>query len=235
LVKIYIDAGHGGKDDGSSGFGLHEKNLTLEICKEIETQLKANYKNIEILSTRETDIFVSLSDRTNKANKWGADIFLAVHINSATTPSPRGFESHIYSSPEPKEIAFQNVMHGEVMKQISKYNVTDRGKKHSNFHVLRESKMTSILTENLFVSNIKDATLLKTAEFISNLATGHVIGLEKFLGLQKNIPPPQTNPQPISGELYQVVVGTFNSQANAQALADKLKAEGYETYINRKS
>lgn len=229
MVKIYLDAGHGGKDSGAIGNGIMEKNIVLDIVKIIGQKLQANYKDVELAYTRTTDIFLSLDERTNKANRFGADIFVSVHVNSATVVTSKGFETHIYTNADAKTKALQNVMHGEIFKQISGLNVQDRGKKQSNFHVLRESNMTAILTENLFISNLGDANLLKQSAFIQKIADGHVIGLEKFLGLQTNkIPPPEQN------ELYQVITGTFSQKENAMALVDRLKKDGYDSYIIRK-
>jgi|SRR5690242_8861711 len=236
MVKIYLDAGHGGKDSGAVGNGLFEKNLTLEITQRIEKLLKANYKNVEINTTRETDIFLSLDERTNKANAWKADVFVAVHINSGTATA-RGFESHIYTKVGSDTKAFQNVMHESIFSQIKSFGVTDRGKKQSDFHVLRESHMIAILTENLFVSNSADAALLKNSAFLDKVAQGHVLGLEKFFGLVKALPPPSPTPSPTpvdSEEMYQVIAGTFADKDNADALVKKLEADGYKPYINKK-
>lgn len=228
MVKIYLDAGHGGKDNGATGNSLFEKAVTLDITKRINEHLKS-YKNVETLLTRDTDIFLSLAERTDKANKWGADIFLAIHINAATIPSSRGFESHIYTSPDAKTKALQNVMHETIFKSISAdTDISDRGKKQSNFHVLRESKMAAILTENLFITNSKDAAFLKKNDFKEKIAVAHVLGLEKFLGLEKNLPPPK-----LSDELFQVIAGTFSQKENADDLAEKLKKDGYEAYVKK--
>src|SRR5699024_280392 len=75
-VKIYIDPGHGGGDPGASGYGLQEKTLTLDIAKRIGKNLD-KYKNVEIKYSRTTDKSVSLKQRTDEANAWGADYFLS--------------------------------------------------------------------------------------------------------------------------------------------------------------
>jgi N-acetylmuramoyl-L-alanine amidase len=226
VMKLYLDAGHGGKDTGASGNGLFEKNVNLEICKRIETYLK-DYLNVEVMTTRETDIYLTLNERTDKANKWGATAFLSVHINANTSPSPRGFESYIYPNANSATRAFQNVMHQEIFKQISSFGIPDKGKKQANFHVLRESQMKAILTENGFISNSADATLMKRAEFLDRLALGHVVGLEKFFGLNKARPPSEVG-------LYQVIAGTYSQKENADDLAKKLKADGYDAYVFKK-
>ena len=176
------------------------------------------------------DIFLTLKQRTDQANQWGADAFLSVHINSATDQSARGFETYIYPTAGAETIAFQNVMHQEITKQISNYlGFNDRGKKRSNFHVLRESNMKALLTENLFISNIADATLLKTDQFLSSVALGHVIGLEKFFGLERSQPLPDIN-----SPLFQVVAGTFKEYENAQKKVEELKKDGHDSFIQEK-
>lgn len=232
-IKIALDAGHGGTDSGALGNGLREKDITLRLIQAIDEKLKA-YQNVETLQTRPNDVFVSLDNRCNMSNKWGADCFLSCHINAATDTSARGWQSHIYNGPiDAKTQAYQNVIHENVIEAIKGFNITDRGKDRNNFAVLRQTNCIAILTENLFITNSTDAALLQREDFIDAVATGHVIGLEKFLGLQKSLPPPTETPTS-SGDLYQVIAGTFSTLDNANKLVDKLKENGYEAYVNKK-
>jgi N-acetylmuramoyl-L-alanine amidase len=226
LVKIYLDGGHGGKDGGAVGNGLKEKDIALDIVKRIEAGLKA-YEDVQVMQTRTTDVFLSLDERTKKANNWNADILLSVHCNSSTSPNGKGFESHIYPNSGAATSAYQNVMHNEILKALGK-DVEDRGKKQSNFHMLRESKMKGILTENLFVSNAADAKLLDQEDFRQKIAQGHINGLEKFLGLKSALPPPVTAP---TEKLWIVQVGAFEEKKNAESLAADLKKVGYRPLI----
>jgi N-acetylmuramoyl-L-alanine amidase len=227
MTKIFIDAGHGGKDSGAIGNGLYEKNIVLDLALRIK-KLLSNYKGIEIKLSRNTDDFLELSQRTDLANDWGADCLISIHCN-AYTSTAKGFESFIYNGTVgPDTVAFQNVLHQEIMRKIGG-NVTDRGKKRANFHMCRESEMMAVLTENLFVTNSHDASLLKSDSFLDKIAEGHVIGLEKFFGLERARPPDNT-----TGELYQVIAGTFSDYDNALRQKNKLKAEGYNAYINKK-
>jgi N-acetylmuramoyl-L-alanine amidase len=228
MVKIYIDGGHGGTDGGAQGNGLSEKVLTLKIAQEVERQLK-NYDNVQTKMSRTSDYNKTLQARTTEANNWGADIFLSIHINSATTVSANGFETHIHTEVPSKTISLQNIMHQEIMNQIK--GVRDRGKKRSNFHVLRETNMSAILTENLFIVNKADSELLKQESFLKKLATGHVIGLEKFLGLRKvaNDSEPQAKP---NGAIYKVQIGAFTDPKNANELAEKAKKLGFNVFID---
>lgn len=232
MVKIFIDSGHGGKDSGAVGNGLYEKNVVLDLAKRVEAKLK-EYKNVQVLQSRTTDVFLELSERANKANQWGADCFLSLHLNSATSASAKGFETFIWNgSVGPDTIAFQNVIHTEVFRQIGP-NTVDRGKKRANFAVLRETNMIALLGENLFVSNATEASLLKTSTFLEKVAQGYVTGLERYYGLIKETRPP-TNNTPVTDTLWQVIAGTFSSRENAERQVEKLNADGYSAYIKEK-
>ena len=180
-MRIFLDAGHGGKDSGAIGHGILEKDIALKIVQRMQALLK-EYKNADIILSRNEDKFISLNQRTQSANDWKADIFISVHCNSAVSNSAKGFESYRYTNVDAGTIAFQNVLHDEIMKAVGS-NINDRGKKQNNFHVLRDSAMKAVLTENLFINNATDAALLKQDSFIEKLAQGHVNGVEKFLGL----------------------------------------------------
>lgn len=181
--KIVLDPGHGGHDPGAVGHGLREKDLTLNIAKRIGNMLK-DYEDVEVIYTRTDDRFIGLSERAAIANKTKADFFLSIHINAGGGGKATGFESYIYNGDVlSSTVAYQNVIHAEIVKAI---NVFDRGKKRANFAVLRETKVTpALLTENLFIDNPIDATKLKSEQFLQQIAYGHVIGLEKALGLKK--------------------------------------------------
>ena len=185
MIKLFLDCGHGGNDVGAIGNGLQEADLTLEIGQGIANKLKL-YEGIEVKMSRTTDKTLSLKQRTDEANAWGANYFLSLHINSSESMAANGYEDYIYNGTvSPKTVAFQNVMHDEIFNSIKSHGVSDRGKKKANFHVLREAHAPALLTENLFIRNGADADRLKNAAFKADLIQGHVNGLEKFLGLNK--------------------------------------------------
>lgn len=180
-VKIFIDAGHGGHDPGASANGLREKDLTLDIAKEIERLLK-QYKNVEIMMSRSSDQYLSLDERTKKANDWGADFFLSVHINAG---GGTGIESYVHKSLPKDSVAIQNVVHDHIMDGLKKDKVRDRGKKNANFHVLRESQMSALLIEYMFIDTTADANKLKSTPFKNKLARLTAEGVAKAFGLKK--------------------------------------------------
>lgn len=223
--KIYIDAGHGGSDPGAVANGLREKDVTLQIAKRIETILKNEYAGVATRMSRTGDQTVSLSQRTSAANAWSADVFLSIHVNAG---GGTGYEDFIYNGKVGSAtIALQNVMHAEITKQVDFRN---RGKKRANFQVLRESRMSAILTENGFIDNRSDASKLKQSSYIERIARGHVNGLARALGIKKKPAPKPSAPEP-SGKLYRVQVGAFADKKNAERLAAELKKKGYQTYI----
>lgn len=234
MVKIFLDAGHGGKDLGAIGNGLHEKDVALDITLRIEQKLQA-YQNVDIKLSRNKDKFLTLSERTDMANAWGADCFLSVHLNSVDDKTARGFETFIYNGPvQQATVAFQNVIHEQILKQIGNIISRDRGKKRANFHVLRESNMPAILGENLFVSNASDANLLKSSSFLDTLAQGYVTGLEKFFGLERTIRPPTDETPVTESELWQVIAGTYANRDNADEQVKRLLKDGYNAYVLKK-
>jgi N-acetylmuramoyl-L-alanine amidase len=179
MVKIFIDPGHGGTDPGAVGNGLQEKNLTLQIATRIKDILIAEYDNVSILMSRTGDKSLTLTQRTNAANSWGADFLLSVHINAG---GGTGYEDYVYPGVGAPTTTYQSNIHAEVMKLV---DFNDRGKKSANFHMLRESNMPALLTENGFINNANDAAELKSASFIESLARGHVIGIVKSFNLPK--------------------------------------------------
>ena len=78
-----LDAGHGGKDQGTSLNKVLEKDLTLQLTNRVAALIRKNKPGIKVVLTRNDDTFVSLEDRCKIASKARADLFLSIHINFA--------------------------------------------------------------------------------------------------------------------------------------------------------
>lgn len=87
--KVVLDAGHGGKDPGAVKNGVKEKDVVLDVVLKIGKILEQN-KDIEVIFTRKTDVFVELRERANIANKAKANLFISVHCNSVKSGNPIG-------------------------------------------------------------------------------------------------------------------------------------------------
>jgi N-acetylmuramoyl-L-alanine amidase len=182
VPKIYIDPGHGGSDSGAVGNGLVEKHLTLDLALRLNHILKVVYGYQTRLS-RTTDIDRSLSYRSTDANNWGANLFISIHINSATGTAGTGFESYRYTGAGATTVARHRLLHPEIVRSIRTVAaVADRGMKTAGYHVLRYTTMSAILTENLFINNPADAALLRRDDFRHALAAGHAQGIRRMFG-----------------------------------------------------
>ena len=226
MVKIYIDPGHGGTDPGAVGNDLREKDLTLQIATRIKDIL-AGYKDVTTKMSRTGDTFPSLSARTNEANTWGADFFLSVHINAG---GGQGYEDFIYTTSNKETKAYQDNIHTEIMKLI---DMKDRGQKTGNLHVLRESKMPAILTENGFIDNNSDASQLKKSAFIEAVSQGHVNGIVKSFNLKmkdNEVSGSNGNTHTVvkGDTLYSIAKQYGTTVANLQTLNPKVDADSLQ-------
>lgn len=93
---VVLDPGHGGIDSGAVGTnGTLEKHVTLSFAKNLESKLK-KHSHIKVFLTRQSDVFVNLTDRMITGRNLGADLFISIHADSIDSPSVRG--TTIYSS-----------------------------------------------------------------------------------------------------------------------------------------
>lgn len=83
IKTIVIDPGHGGKDPGCHGVTHKEKEVALAVALKLGKYLEDYYKDVKVVYTRTTDVFVELEDRAQIANKAKADLFISIHCNAA--------------------------------------------------------------------------------------------------------------------------------------------------------
>ncbi|WP_082234962.1 N-acetylmuramoyl-L-alanine amidase [Halobacillus massiliensis] len=203
MTKIFIDAGHGGTDPGASGNGLHEKDLTLALALKTRDILNNEYDGHSVQLSRTSDRTLSLTERTNMANSWGADYLVSIHINAG---GGVGFESFTYNgsySSKAETNRLAGIVHDAI---VNRTEFRDRGKKEANFHMVRESAMPSVLTENGFIDSTSDAAALKSDAFLNSIARGHAEGLAEALGLTRKASETQAFVKILADSLW-----TYNS------------------------
>lgn len=178
-LKVYIDLGHGGNDSGCRNKPLNvmEKNIVLELGKILEAKLKAC--GLDVKLSRYGDVTRSLSERTNEANRWGADILVSIHVNDATKKdengntivdkNAHGLETYCYKF---KYRKLADDLHNEMVK--ANLFTKDRKVKEKNLHMVRESRMSAALIELFFINNDNDVNKLlnKKEEFATAIAKG---------------------------------------------------------------
>ena len=92
---VVIDAGHGGKDGGTVGKLDLEKDIALSVALKAGKYIEDNIKDVEVIYTRTTDVFIELFERARIANRAKADLFISIHVNAFTNPSPYGTGSYV--------------------------------------------------------------------------------------------------------------------------------------------
>src|SRR5699024_6665792 len=153
--KVWLDAGHGGKDPGAIGNGLKEKDVTLAITKKVGDEIKRH--GVKVGYTRKTDKTVALNSRGPLAINCNVEVFVSIHTNSFGYHSAQGVETYSYpGSSRGRNLAKD--IHNEIIK--AKLYSKNRGLKTANFAVLRQSRMPAALPEIAFITNKADAKLL---------------------------------------------------------------------------
>lgn len=165
-IKIYIDQGHNpvNPNAGAEGNGLREQDLVYTIGQRLADRLRANPDFEVRLSrpTRDTQLGsstgTSLSARVNEANRWGADYFISLHTNAATSPSASGSEAYVYNR---GTRAFS--LAGDILDNLTDITgLRNRGvQSRPGLYVLRKTAMPAVLLELGFITNPGDAALMR--------------------------------------------------------------------------
>ncbi|MCU7618001.1 N-acetylmuramoyl-L-alanine amidase [Chryseobacterium sp. PBS4-4] len=149
---IVIDAGHGGNDMGAIVDGISEKQIVLAVASNIK-KLNNSQDNYEIVLTRDSDNFPTLSDRTAMINKLNPEMVISLHVNRspAKESARKGHEIFTQNSDASKALA---------TKISNKFGECYIGEK--NLHILRESKAPAVLVELGFLNNTEDRKYLSS-------------------------------------------------------------------------
>jgi N-acetylmuramoyl-L-alanine amidase len=190
---IVIDPGHGGGDTGAVHNGLMEKTLTMDIAQRLRTLLVAQGWTVRM--THDTDIDpvsqvnlakmhadglpnpddrAYLQTRCDVANDINARLFISIHINSAPVTSARGTTVYWY---KPQDAPFAQAIDRAL---IPLAGTQDDGTRHENFYVVRHTTMPAVLIETAFLTNPGDVALLRSPEFLQNVAQGIANGVKAY-------------------------------------------------------
>ena len=189
---VYLDAGHGGYDPGASYFGISEKSLTLAIQSRVKAKLEA--EGYQVVTTRTSDTYVDLTDRSHAANASESDIFVSIHINASGSSAAQGIETYYYQPyaeypsrinatyhANPTRLSMSDTLANAIQSSlINATGAQNQGVKRQTFAVLRETTAPAVLLELGFLSNPQEAARLNTSAYQETLANAIVAGIKSY-------------------------------------------------------
>lgn len=213
--KIYLDAGHGGYDYGSTYNGRSEKDDNLKLATAVGTALRD--KGIDVEYTRTSDVYQSPNEKAQIANDNGADLFVSFHRNSSPVPNTyNGVETLIYNDGDKKEEFANNIN-----KELEKIGFQNLGVDvRKNLAVLKKTTMPALLVDVGFINTDKDNKLFD--EKFDDVTKAIVDGITETLK-KEDVSVPTLS--------YRIQVGLFKNKNNATDLQDKLLEEGFAAEI----
>ena len=173
--KVFIDAGHGGRDNGASYNGYVEDVINLQIAHKLKNRLIN--EGLEVEMSRNSDTSMSLSERAYKSNNSDADIFISIHQNASSSASANGIETYYLGS---RNKALATAVHNSIINSTS---ANDRSVREANFQVLRDNNKVSILLECGFISNQSEGYKLSTEQYQNKVVDGIVSGVKNYFNI----------------------------------------------------
>lgn len=183
-MKIVIDAGHGPETPGKrSPDGVLREYMFNSVTARYVIELLKQYDGVEIMATFEDGRDVPLKERTERANNWGADVFISIHANAMgdNWSSAKGIETFEYLHTDPVTDRLAQVIHRHMIQETKRM---DRGLKRADYHVLRETHMPGVLIECGFMDNVEDCALLCSDEYRRTCAKAIVGAIVELYSLQ---------------------------------------------------
>lgn len=212
-VKIMLDAGHGGYDNGASLGSRTEKNDALRLTLAVGQILQEDGYDVEY--TRTTDVYDSPFEKAQMANRSGADYFVSIHRNASPNPNTySGVETLVYNDSGIKAQMARNIN-----AELGKLGFADLGvEERPRLVVLRRTKMPAILIEAGFINT--DADNKRFDDRFEDIAEAIARGIEKTIGGNSG-----------KKTVYRVQTGLFKDPGNAQYLLQRLLEDGFRARV----
>ena len=171
--KLVIDAGHGGKDNGAIGInGEKEKDFNLMISKKIK-ELSPQF-GIDVMLSRDNDVFMSPPEKVNFANAQNADAFISIHANVKTAENASEKKSGMEVCISGDNIKYEEskVLGSAVLQALDKnFNVNlSLLQRYIGIWVLKANTHPAILIECGYLDNNKDMKVLNDAVKVELMA-----------------------------------------------------------------
>lgn len=185
-LKVAIDGGHGPDTPGkrTPDGSMREYQFNSAVAKRVR-ELLAEYEGVSVLFVHEDGRDVPLGERTDRANKWRANVYISIHADAAGPGGwydANGITTFVYTKADEATCKLAANVQASLIGHTGR---RDRGVKQADFYVLRKTEMTAILCECGFMTNREEAALLKSDAYRDKVARAIVDGLAKTYGLRK--------------------------------------------------
>jgi uncharacterized lipoprotein YddW (UPF0748 family) len=180
LYKVFVDPGHGGSDPGTLGFaGTEEKVNNLSMSFKTRDLLRAY--GFDVMMSRESDIYIGLTERATMANNWKSSIFVSIHQNAFSDPAVHGIETYSYPG---------SIKGGDLAKKVQDRLIegtgaNNRNAKTNTYVVLEKTNMPAILVEAGFLSNEEEEKKLNSDPYQNIIAESILTGILDYYGIIK--------------------------------------------------
>ncbi|MFA5424719.1 MAG: N-acetylmuramoyl-L-alanine amidase [Phycisphaerae bacterium] len=169
---VVIDPGHGGKDPGAiSVKGFYEKTVNLSVARKLADRLRK--RGLNVILTRNSDVFVELEQRAAIANQRKADLFVSIHADSSLTRTEKGYSVYVAKQ---ASYGSQKVARA-IAAQLHTLSPDGNGIKQADYRVLVKTKMPAVLVEMGYISNHGEAALISTDAFQNRIADAISAGI----------------------------------------------------------
>jgi N-acetylmuramoyl-L-alanine amidase len=158
VKKIFLDPGHGGEDAGTKANGIYEKNITLAFARQTADELRR--RGFEVSFSRTRDVFLPLEVRTKLAEKWKADLFISLHVNSSPHHQAHGTETYILS---------QDATDAEARKlALIENSIASSGKDRQSAvqDILWDMEQTAYLQDSAYLASYLQGALIANAHAV---------------------------------------------------------------------
>lgn len=204
-MKVAIDDGHGSETNGKrtpkfhDGTVMKENEFNRAVADYLERELKEH--GFDVVQVAPEGYDVPLNIRTKRANQIDADLYISIHANAAGNDwgTANGIETYVHTNADMETVRIAEKIHSRLIAETGR---KDRGVKHSDFYVLRKTKMPAVLVECGFMTNMEEALLLKSDSYRRKCAEAICQGVCKFAGVEYK----EADEMPVNVEVSKIVL-----------------------------
>ena len=220
MPKVFLSAGHGGKDPGAVAFGLKEKDINLNIMLSCRDVLEKH--GIEVVCSRLKDENDSVSNEVAEANASKADVAVSFHTNAA---KGNGSESY-YSTNDPDSKRLAELCEKYVREIGQNAHGKNPVKGGDHLYFIRKTKMTAVLCECAYIDNDVDNDIIDTIPEQKKFGVAYAKAILEYLGIKYKNPAANIKVEIGTVQLYE------KNTTNAQKWVKENNSDGTISFKN---